>query len=58
MLLKSAAKIILFLITTINYLFHIPKMAAAQDIPGAKAIYEELKSRFPGGRRKNEPATE
>jgi hypothetical protein len=28
------------------------KMAAAQDIPGAKAVYEELKTRFPGGRRK------
>jgi hypothetical protein len=27
-------------------------MAAAQDIPGAKAVYEELKSRFPQrGRR-------
>ncbi|MDR1400354.1 MAG: hypothetical protein LBJ41_10565 [Treponema sp.] len=23
------------------------KMAAAQDIPGAKAVYEELKTRFP-----------
>jgi hypothetical protein len=28
------------------------KMVAAQDIPGAKAVYEELKSRFPGGKRK------
>jgi hypothetical protein len=28
------------------------KMAAAQDIPGAKAVYEELKPRFPGGKRK------
>ena len=27
------------------------KMAAAQDIPGAKAIYEELKTRFPQGGR-------
>jgi hypothetical protein len=29
------------------------KMAASQDIPGAKAVYEELKTRFPqrGGRR-------
>jgi hypothetical protein len=29
------------------------KMAAAQDIPGAKAVYKELKTRFPqrGGRR-------
>jgi hypothetical protein len=28
------------------------KMAAAQDMPGAKAVYEELKTRFPGGKRK------
>jgi hypothetical protein len=28
-------------------------MAARQDIPGAKAIYEDLKKRFPGGRRKS-----
>jgi hypothetical protein len=28
------------------------KMAAAEDIPGAKAVYEELKTRFPGGKRK------
>jgi hypothetical protein len=28
------------------------KMAAGQDIPGAKAVYEELKTRFPGGKRK------
>jgi hypothetical protein len=28
------------------------KMAARQDIPGAKAVYEELKKRFPGGKRK------
>ncbi|MDR0641077.1 MAG: hypothetical protein LBG07_01290 [Treponema sp.] len=28
------------------------KMAAAQDISGAKAVYEELKTRFPGGKRK------
>ncbi|GHU01117.1 hypothetical protein FACS1894147_00360 [Spirochaetia bacterium] len=26
--------------------------AAAQDISGAKAVYEELRTRFPGGRRK------
>jgi hypothetical protein len=26
-------------------------MAAVQDIPGAKAVYEELKTRFPGGKR-------
>jgi hypothetical protein len=29
------------------------KMAAAQDVPGAKAVYEELKARFPGGKRKS-----
>jgi hypothetical protein len=35
------------------------KMAAAQDIPGAKAVYEELKTRFPGGKRKSsEPGME
>ncbi|MDR1215299.1 MAG: hypothetical protein LBK25_01295 [Treponema sp.] len=27
------------------------KMAAEQDIPGAKAVYEELRTRFPGGKR-------
>ena len=26
--------------------------AAKQDVPGAKAIYEDLKARFPGGRRR------
>jgi hypothetical protein len=32
------------------------KMAAAQDIPGAKAVYEELKTRFPqGGRPRSTP---
>jgi hypothetical protein len=30
------------------------KMAVTQDIPGAKAVYEELKTRFPGGKRKTE----
>jgi hypothetical protein len=29
------------------------KIAAAQDVPGAKAVYDELKTRFPGGRRKS-----
>jgi hypothetical protein len=29
------------------------KVAAAQNVPGAKAIYEELKKRFPGHKRKN-----
>jgi hypothetical protein len=28
------------------------KKATAQDIPGAKTVYEELKTRFPGGKRK------
>ena len=27
------------------------KVAAAQDVPGAKAVYEELRARFPRGRR-------
>jgi hypothetical protein len=30
------------------------KMAAAQDIPGTKAVYDELKIRFPGGKRRTE----
>ncbi|MDR1170033.1 MAG: hypothetical protein LBK97_04270 [Prevotellaceae bacterium] len=30
------------------------KVAAAQDVPGSKAIYEELKKRYPGGKRKIE----
>jgi hypothetical protein len=29
------------------------KVAAAHDVPGAKAIYEELKQRFPSTRRKS-----
>jgi hypothetical protein len=29
------------------------KMAARRDIPGAKAVYEELKKRFPGPKRKS-----
>jgi hypothetical protein len=29
------------------------KMAARQDVPGAKAVYEELRKRFPGVRRKS-----
>jgi hypothetical protein len=28
------------------------KFAAAQNVPGAKAIYEELKEHFPGGKRR------
>jgi hypothetical protein len=30
------------------------KMAARQDVPGAKAVYEELKKRFPSIKRKAE----
>ena len=29
------------------------KMAASQDIPGAKAVYEELKKRFPGRHKRS-----
>ncbi|MDR3350270.1 MAG: hypothetical protein LBN98_01315, partial [Prevotellaceae bacterium] len=29
------------------------KAAAAQDVPGAKEVYEDLKARFPGVKRKN-----
>ena len=29
------------------------KSAAAQNVPGAKAVYEELRERFPGRRRKS-----
>jgi len=28
------------------------KTAASQDVPGAKAVYEALRHRFPGGKRK------
>ena len=37
--------------------YHSVKSAAAQDIPGAKAVYEELKTRFPptGRRRSGSP---
>jgi hypothetical protein len=31
------------------------KVAAAQDVPGAKAIYADLKTRFPSTRRKKTP---
>jgi hypothetical protein len=34
------------------------KVAAGQDIPGAKALYEELKRRFPGNRRNRNDAEE
>jgi hypothetical protein len=32
--------------------YNAVKAAAAQDVPGAKAIYEELKHRFPGHKHK------
>jgi hypothetical protein len=32
------------------------KLAASQDVPGAKAVYEELRTRFPGGKRKSDSA--
>jgi hypothetical protein len=35
--------------------YNSAKVAAAQDVPGAKAIYEELKRRFPRGKSKNNP---
>ena len=34
--------------------YNSAKIAASQGIPGAKAVYEELKKRFPGGRRQPE----
>jgi hypothetical protein len=34
------------------------KVAAANDVPGAKAIYSELKQRFPGGKRKSSETEE
>ncbi|MDR1112158.1 MAG: hypothetical protein LBL18_00125 [Bacteroidales bacterium] len=34
------------------------KTAARQDIPGAKAVYEELGKRFPGGKRKSAGETD
>jgi hypothetical protein len=30
------------------------KVAAIQDVPGAKAVYEELKKRFQGGKHNSE----
>jgi hypothetical protein len=33
--------------------YHNVQTAAKQDIPGAKAIYEDLKNRFPGGKRRS-----
>jgi hypothetical protein len=34
-------------------IYNSVKIAAAQDVLGAKAVYEELKKRFPGGKRKS-----
>jgi hypothetical protein len=33
--------------------YHNVQAAARDDIPGAKAIFEDLKTRFPGGKRKS-----
>jgi hypothetical protein len=32
--------------------YHNVQAAAKQDIPGAKAIYEDLRPHFPGGRKR------
>jgi hypothetical protein len=32
--------------------YHNVQAAAKQDVPGAKAIYEDLKTRFPGGKKR------
>jgi hypothetical protein len=40
--------------------YHNTQAAAKQDVPGARAIYEDLKTRFPGRKRKSggeEPET-
>jgi hypothetical protein len=37
--------------------YNAVKAAAAQDVPGAKAVYDELKQRFPG-RKRGKPAGE
>ena len=34
--------------------YHNVQAAAKDDVPGAKAILEDLKARFPGGKRKHE----
>jgi hypothetical protein len=33
--------------------YHNVQAAAKNDIPGAKAIFEDLKTRFPGGKRQD-----
>ncbi|MDR2517352.1 MAG: hypothetical protein LBC88_08245 [Spirochaetaceae bacterium] len=37
--------------------YHNVQAAAKDDIPGAKAVFEDLKSRFPGSKRKTGPET-
>jgi hypothetical protein len=32
--------------------YNAAKQAASNDVPGAKAIYEEHRKRFPGGKRR------
>jgi hypothetical protein len=39
-------------------LYKSAKLAAAQDIPGGKLVYEELKKRFPSSRRKPDGSPE
>jgi hypothetical protein len=34
--------------------YHNVQAAAKDDVPGAKAIFEDLKTRFPGGKRRGE----
>jgi hypothetical protein len=34
--------------------YNAVKAAAAQDVPGAKEVYNDLRSRFPRGKRKSE----
>jgi hypothetical protein len=38
--------------------YNSAKMAAKQDIPGAKAVFEELRKRFPHGKHKNPNETD
>jgi hypothetical protein len=38
--------------------YYSVKMAARQDSPGAKAVYEEVKKRCPGGKRKKSDETD
>jgi hypothetical protein len=36
--------------------YNSSKVATAQDVPGAKAVYDELRKRFPKGKRKKDSA--